>query len=73
MCGITSTYPNRWIGRGGPVPWTPDLTPFDYFLWGSVKSMVYGIPVTPEENLIARVHGAIKTLKDNGTYWVMCV
>ena len=31
-------------------------------LWGSMKSMVYGTPVTSEEDLIARVHGAIESL-----------
>ena len=64
MCGITSTchIPNQWIGRGGPVPWSPDLTPLDYFLWGSMKSIVYGTPVTSEEDLIARVHGLIESL-----------
>lgn len=36
---------DRWIGRGGPVPWpprSPDLTPLDFFLWGRVKDLVYG-------------------------------
>ena len=28
-----------------------------------MKTMVYGIPVTSEEDLIARVHGTIKSLK----------
>ena len=40
------TYSNRWIGRGGPV-----LIPVDYFLWGIMKSMVSGIPVTSEEDI----------------------
>ena len=65
MCGITlnvtGPYPDRWIGREGPVPWPQDLTPRDYFLWGSIKSMVYGTPVTSEENLFARVHVAIES------------
>ena len=59
------TYPNRWIGRRGPVPcqaWSPDLTPLDYFLWGSMKNMVFGNAVTSEEDLIARVHGATESL-----------
>ena len=59
---LNVTYPNRWIGRGGLVPWTarsPDLTPLVYFLWGS---MVYGTPVTSEENVSARVHGTIESL-----------
>ena len=33
------------MGRGSPnMPWphrSPDLTPCDFFLWGSVKSKVY--------------------------------
>ena len=31
-------------------------------MWGSMKSIVYGTPVTSEENLIARGHGAIESL-----------
>ena len=50
-------------GRGGSVlPRSPDLTPLDYFLWGSMKSMVYGTPVTSEEDLIAPVHEGIESL-----------
>ena len=29
---------NRWIGRRGTIEWpahSPDLTPLDFFLWGS--------------------------------------
>ena len=36
--------------------------PRDYFLWGNIKSTVYGTSVTSEEDLIARVHGAIESL-----------
>jgi len=34
---LDATFPNRWIGRDGPTPWPqrlPDITPFDFFLWG---------------------------------------
>ena len=34
----------------------------DYFLWCSMKALVYATPVTSEEDLIARVHGAIEIL-----------
>ena len=64
MNHLNVTYPNRWIGGGGPVPWparSPYLTPLDYFLWGSMKALVYATPVTSED-LIARVHGAIEIL-----------
>jgi len=30
---LNEYFPNLWLGRGGPVPWSPrspDLTPLDY-------------------------------------------
>ena len=50
-----------------------DLTLLCYFLWGSMKSMVYGTSVTSEEDLFVRFHGAIESLEDNCTYWVTYV
>ncbi|GFW43064.1 uncharacterized protein TNCV_1474591 [Trichonephila clavipes] len=41
---LKDTFGDRLISRFGPVNWPPrscDLTPLDYFLWGSVKSLVY--------------------------------
>jgi len=34
---LVATFPNRWIGRDGPIPWpprSPDITPLDFILWG---------------------------------------
>ena len=67
ICEITYTftYPNRWIGRGGLVlwrAWPPDLTPLVYFLRNTMRSMVNDTLLTSEEDLIARVHGAIESL-----------
>jgi len=34
---LNQRFPNRWIGRDGPVLWpskSPDLNPLDFFLWG---------------------------------------
>ena len=59
------TYPNRWFGRRVPVQWpawSPDLMPLDYFLWGSMKCLVLGTPVTSEEGFIERVRGEIESL-----------
>ncbi|GFV59040.1 uncharacterized protein TNCV_1814291 [Trichonephila clavipes] len=42
---LKDTFGDRLISRFGPVNWPPrscDLTPLDYFLWGYVKSLVYG-------------------------------
>ena len=41
---LNQTFPDRWIGRDGPIPWpprSPDITPLDFFLWGYVKDIVY--------------------------------
>jgi hypothetical protein len=41
---LDATFPGRWIGRRGPIPWparSPDLTPMDFFLWGHVKHQVF--------------------------------
>ena len=41
---LNELFPNRWLGRGGPVAWpprSPDLTPLDYYLWGHMKTLVY--------------------------------
>ena len=37
-------FPNRWIGRRGPVEWPirfPGMSPPDFFLWGELKDAVY--------------------------------
>lgn len=44
-----------WIGRGGTIAWparSPDLTPLDFFLWGTMKERVYlEVPESREELL----------------------
>ncbi|MCP4489021.1 MAG: transposase, partial [Gammaproteobacteria bacterium] len=41
---LDETFPNRWIGRRGPIDWpprSPDLTPLDFSVWGIVKEIAY--------------------------------
>ncbi|PNF14410.1 hypothetical protein B7P43_G01717 [Cryptotermes secundus] len=41
---LNETFPDRWIERGGPIPWlprSPDITPLDFFPWGYVTDIVY--------------------------------
>ena len=42
---LDRTFPEGWIGRGSnSVPWparSPDLSPCDFFLWGTIKDKVY--------------------------------
>ena len=50
---INEIFDEKWIGRGGPVAWSPrspDLTSPDYFLWGFVKEPVMAVaPTTPDD------------------------
>jgi transposase len=41
---LSRKFPERWIGRGGPIPWparSPDLSPLDFFLWGYLRDRVF--------------------------------
>lgn len=42
---LNQNFPGRWIGRSSPLiawpPRSPDLTPLDFYLWGTLKSKVY--------------------------------
>lgn len=64
---LNETFPDRWIGRGGPIPWpprSPDITPLDFFLWGYVKDIVYRTEVRDITNLKQRITDAIATIDE---------
>lgn len=66
---LDNTYPNRWIGRGGPIPWpprSPDFNPLDYFLWGKLKDMVYSEEIQSREQLMNRIINCCDILRNNG-------
>lgn len=47
-----------WIGRGGTVAWpprSPDLTPLDFFFWGTMKQRVYHEVSSTREELISKI------------------
>lgn len=61
-------YPNRWIGRGGPIAWpqrSPDLNPLDYFVWGYLKTRVYKVEIRSREHLVERIFEECNILKQN--------
>lgn len=67
---LDQTYPHRWIGRGGPIPWParcPDLTPCDFYLWGHMKALVYTSPITTVEELRSRIRNAAEEIKTSLT------
>lgn len=64
---LNRKYPNKWIGRRGPVAWparSPDLTPLDFFFWGQMKTSVYETPVNTELELVARIVAAAEDIKE---------
>lgn len=64
---LNRVYPQRWIGRGGPINWpprSPDLTPLDFCLWGWLKSEVYKVKVNTRDDLIARIMDCAALIKE---------
>lgn len=62
---LNVNFRDRWMGRGSwNLPWppySPDLTPCDYFLWGHIKDLVY--TTQPSLNdLQARIQEAFDNL-----------
>jgi hypothetical protein len=59
---LDATFPNRWLGRNGPLAWpprSPDIAPLDFFLWGYVKDKVYATKVTGVEDQKTRIRDVI--------------
>lgn len=45
---LNEAFPDRWIGRLGPILWpprSPDLNPLDFFYWGCLKEKVYKVEI----------------------------
>lgn len=57
-----------WIGNGGPIVWparSPDLTPLDYFLWGTIKDNIYKEEVEDINILRNKIVQEIAILNNN--------
>ena len=62
---LNETFPNRWIGRDGPIPWSPrspNITFLDFFLWGYLKDIVYKTKVWDIDDLKQRIPNAMTTI-----------
>jgi len=62
---LNERFPDAWIGRGGPIPWSPrspDLSPLDFFLWGYIKNIVYAEKIRNIQHLQERITSAIETV-----------
>ena len=68
---LNNVFPNRWIGRGGPLQWpphSPDLTPMDFFIWGEKKCLLYETPIDTPEELVARVAEAAEIIRETQSF-----
>jgi hypothetical protein len=57
----------NWTGRGGPIPWparSPDLTPPDFFLGGTIKERVFREKPTTRDNMRERLIVAFREFND---------
>jgi hypothetical protein len=68
---LDDQFPQRWIGRGGPIRWaprSPDLTPLDFFLWGHLKNIVYQSPIKDLNELKMKIKNEIKSISKDTLY-----
>lgn len=57
----------EWIGENGNYAWpprSPDLTPLDFSLWGTVKDLVYKHKPSTAQELERRIREAIQYLNE---------
>ncbi|KAJ4448683.1 hypothetical protein ANN_00073 [Periplaneta americana] len=62
---LNRQYGERWIGRGGPAPRSPDLNPLDFCVCDYAKSLVYTTDVTTPEELLHRIVDAFQQMKND--------
>ncbi|GBM50481.1 hypothetical protein AVEN_127542-1 [Araneus ventricosus] len=62
---IRDTFQQQVIGHGGCVEWpprSPDMNPWDFFLWGYIKQRVYANPPPTLQELRNRITNACASL-----------
>ena len=55
---LDDEFPERWIGRGGPVEWSPrspDLNPLNVSIWGLLKDKVYSEEIRDVQHLRLKI------------------
>lgn len=64
---LNNSY-NTWIGTNGPIAWpprSPDLTPLDFFLWGTLKQYIYAEGPNTLQTLQNKIISRIRELNRN--------
>ncbi|KAJ4433001.1 hypothetical protein ANN_15258 [Periplaneta americana] len=62
-------FRGRWIESGGPIAWPaqfPDLTPLDFFLWGSMKEKMHQTKIASREELVAKINTTAMEIHQHG-------
>ena len=65
---LHASFPNRWLGRLGPVagpPKCPDLIPLDYYIWGHMKTLIYETKVDSRAELCARIFAVAEQIRNH--------
>ena len=68
---LNHKFPNRWIGRGGAKnwsPWSPDLNPLDYHVWGYMKAVVYAHKVNTREETLQRIFSSARSINNAAVF-----
>jgi hypothetical protein len=61
-------FQNHWIGMQSLIAWplgSPDCTPFDYYLWGHMKSLVYTVKSTTSAELLNCIMDASMLIRND--------
>jgi hypothetical protein len=62
---LYKTFPNKWIGWDGPIPWlprSPDKTTLDFFFQDYVKDQVFCPKVGSVIELRASINNAVASV-----------
>ena len=62
---LNESFPNRWLGHGGPVAWSPRSPDLDYYLWGHMKTLVYETNVYSRAALRNRIFAAAEHIRNH--------
>jgi hypothetical protein len=54
------------------LPRSPELVPFDFYLWGHLKNIMCSAPIEIEDTLHQRISDASMTIRDRlGTFEIV--
>jgi len=62
---FNESFPNCWLGRGGPIPWpsrSPDLY---YYIWGQIKALVNETKVDSQAALRYLIFAAAEDIRNH--------